>query len=92
MNLTASEIKRMLKSWHFYKASTLSLEVGELKRKVDAIEKAINALDDCDAAFIQMRYFKRYEVETIANELHITRQAVYKRLNKILDRIVYCLH
>ena len=92
MNLNLSEIKQRLKNWHFYKAYSLSSEGGGgLEKQLNAIERAIEALDECDAVIIRMRYFDRYEVGTMAKKLCISRQAVYKRMETILARIAFCL-
>lgn len=92
MNLNLSEIKQRLKNWHFYKAySSSSEDGGGLEKQLNAIERAIEALDECDAVIIRMRYFDRYEVGIIAKKLCISRQAVYKRMETILARIVFCL-
>lgn len=56
-----------------------------------AIERAINALEINDAAVIRMRYFDKAEINYIAKTLCITRQAVDKRLNKIVERMAFCI-
>jgi len=58
---------------------------------VTAIEKAINALEVTDAAVIRMRYFDKSGINDIAKYLCITRQAVDKRINKIVERMSFCI-
>ena len=92
MTLSVSEIKKLLKNWHFYKASISSeRDGGELKRKLDAIERVAGAFDAADNALIKMRYFDCTEVGIIAKRMHVTERAVYKRLEKIAREIEYCL-
>ena len=92
MLLTTSEIKRLLKDWHFCKAySSASKDGGELERQLTAIETAINSLEVNDAAVIRMRYFDKAEINYLAKKLCITRQAVDKRINKIVERMAFCI-
>lgn len=89
MNLTVSEIKKLLNKWHFYKAITLSSAEYLLKQKLEAIERAVNHLDDISKAIIEMRCFKRMEMDVVAKHVYMTRQGVYKRLNKSYSEMVY---
>ena len=92
MNLTAAEIKKRLKDWYFLKAFISTTGGGgNLEKELNAIERAIEALDKNDAAVIRMRYFDKAEVEFIAKKLFLSRQAVDKRLNKTLERIAFCI-
>lgn len=56
-----------------------------------AIETAIKTLESGDAAVIRMRFFERVEASYIAKQLHITRQAVDKRINKTIERMAFCI-
>jgi len=92
MNLNATEIKKLLKNWHFYKASILSIGSGsDLEIKLEKVEKAVNTLDDVNRTIIKMRFFERQEMEDVAKLVFMTRQAVYKRIKKTLETIVYML-
>ena len=92
MLLTTSEIKRLLKDWHFCKAySSASKDGGELEKQLTAIERAINTLEGGDAVIIRMRYIEKAEVDTIAKTLFISRQAVYKRMENIIKRMAFCI-
>ena len=48
-------------------------------------------MDAGDAAIIRRRYFEKIDSIVMAKQLHITRQAVDKRTNKIIERIVFCI-
>ena len=92
MSLTTNEIKTMLQTWHFYKAACLSSEDGgKLKKEVDAIEAYINALEEQSSEIMRLRFFECVPVEKIARKKHMTRQAVYKRIDasiKLIARFV----
>lgn len=90
MYLSKSEIKRLLKNWYFYKASISTLEDGgQLKKKLDAIERAINALADVNKTIMRMRFYDCAEMETIAERVFMSRQAVYKRIENVVENMVY---
>ena len=92
MTLNANEIKKRLNEWHFCKAYfSASKDDGELEKQLSAIERAVAALDASDAALIRMRFFERVEAKYMAQKLYITRQAVYKRLNNIIERMAFCI-
>ena len=92
MNLSVSEIKKLLKNWYFYKAFSLSSQDGGvLAKQINAVERAINALEECDAVIVKMKYFERTEMEILTAHFFISRQAIYKRLETILKRISFCI-
>ena len=85
-----SEIKNSLKNWHYYRASITNPEDGgELKRKLDAIERSLSVLDDISRAIVKMRFFEKTEMDIVAKRVYITRQAVYKRLDKAYTEMMY---
>ena len=51
----------------------------------------MNALDVIDSAVIRMKYFENAEMDIIAKTLGVSIRAIYKRLDKIIDDINYCL-
>jgi len=51
----------------------------------------VAAFDAADGLLIKMRYFDCTEVCVIAQRMHISNRAVYKRLEKIAKEIEYCL-
>jgi DNA-directed RNA polymerase specialized sigma subunit len=82
----------VLKNWHFNKACILySQDGGELKRKVEAVEKALTVLDDTTREVIKMRYFDKTDMEIVAAKLFLWRSAVYKRLDKAFQKMSYFL-
>ena len=90
MHLSTTEIKKLLKNWHFYRASiTSSEDGGELKRKLDAVEKSLSVLDDISKAIIKMRYFEKIEMEIVASRVYMTRQAVHKRIVKAQSEMMF---
>ena len=91
MDSSVKEIKKLLKNWHFYKACILNGEGAGLKKKVEAVERYINTLDEVDRKIIRMRFFERAEVNFIANKLFKSRRAVYYRIDGIVKEIVDCL-
>ena len=92
MNLSVTEIKKLLKNWHSYKASISSLENGgELQRKLDAIERSLTVLDEISFAIIKMRYFDKTEMEIIIKKAYVSRSNVYRRMEKAYTQMVYYL-
>ena len=92
MHLSSSEIKKLLKGWHFYKASILiAQDGGELERKLNAIEKNVGNLNDVDRTIFRMRFFERAEVEVVVAQVYLSRRAVYKRIDKAVEKMVYCI-
>jgi DNA-directed RNA polymerase specialized sigma subunit len=49
-------------------------------------------MDEVDSGVIRMRYFDRTEIEIIAKRMFVSERAVYKRLDRIIADIVYCLN
>ena len=85
----ASEIRKLLKNWYFYKAHISSVEnSGEIEKKLTAIERYIDTLDDVDSKIIRMRFFENASAERIAAEAYISRRAVFYRINKIVADMV----
>ena len=91
MNLTTTEIKKLLKKWHFYKAVTLSSPEEELARKINAIEKAVGILEDIDQEIIQLKYYQGVEIDIIQSKVCLSRSGVYYRLNNALREIKYII-
>ena len=92
MHLQASEIKRMLKKWHFYKACILPLESGnELERKLNAVEKAVAALDDVDKTIIQLKFMQGADIDLIASKVFLAHSSVYKRIDKAIQELAYLI-
>lgn len=90
MHLSASEIKKLLRKWHFYKAHTsVSGEEDALTKKIKAIEKAIAILDDVDQTIIRLKYFQGLELDLIQSQVFLARASVYKRLDKALEEMSY---
>ena len=91
MSLTTSEIKKLLKKWHFYKAITLNLPEEELGRKIRAIENALNYLEDIDQEIIRLKYFLLVDIDIIQSKVGISRSGVYYRLDKGLQELLYII-
>ena len=91
MNLTVSEIKKLLNKWHFYKAITLSSPKEELTRKINAVEKAIFTLEDIDQEIIRMKYFQAVDIELIQAQVFLSRSGVYYRINNALKELKYII-
>lgn len=89
MHLNVSEIKKLLKKWHFYKAITLKDKDTELSKKLETIESKIRMLDDVSKEIMRMKYFDGYDVHTIASSVYMSRQGVYYRLNIAYKEIEY---
>lgn len=89
MHLSVSEIKKLLKKWHFYKAHTSTSAQDELARKVNAVEKAVAALDDLDKKIIQMHYIQGAEIEIVMAHVFMARSSVYYRLNVAVKEMSY---
>jgi predicted DNA-binding protein YlxM (UPF0122 family) len=49
-------------------------------------------LDEKDAFLIHFKFFQGASPEIIADHFHITRQAVHKRLNTIIDKIAFAIN
>lgn len=68
-----------------------SREILEVKRRLGAIEKAINILkcgDEKKLKLLEMKYFeRRYTDQGIANELFIDRATFYRWRNEIISLI-----
>lgn len=63
----------------------------ELVKKLNAIEAAVNMLNDVSRTILQMKYFKRYEMEVIAESVFISRRAAYYRVQTALKEISYII-
>ena len=88
MSLTLKEIKKMLKAWHFYKASSLISESGaNLKKTVSLIEGAVEALPAQNREAVKLHYYERVPIESIAAIQHVCWQAIYKRIDTGVDLI-----
>ena len=92
MHLSVSEIKKLLKKWRFYKAIILNTEKDLLLKKLNAIESAINALDDRDRSIMKMKYFEGYDMDLIAKTVFMSRQGVYYRLNRVYKEMEYLIN
>lgn len=92
MHLCASEIKKLLKKWHFYKAHALnSVEGDELTKKINAIEKAITSLEDVDQTIIRLKYFQGLEVDTVKSNVFLSRSVIYWRINRAVNEMSYII-
>ena len=92
MHLSASEIKKLLRKWHFYKAcSSNPEEDGKLKRKLDAIEKAVYRLDDVSRKAIIAHYFNRATIEDTALLVFMTVRGTYYRIAAAVKEMVYLI-
>ena len=91
MDLNAGQIKKLLKNWHFYKASISTAGDGKLKDAVEAIERFVNSLNDVDKRIVTARFFDRAEVDIVAKMVHMSRRAVYYRIEGIVNEMVFCL-
>jgi DNA-directed RNA polymerase specialized sigma subunit len=92
MHLSASEIKKLLQGWHFYKASISSSEDGgTLAKKICAVEKAIAALPEIDQTIIRKKYIQRIDGDIVAAQVHITRRAVYYRIKRAFRDMEYMI-
>ena len=90
MNLTISEIKKLLKNWHFYKANVTALqENSELKRKLELIERAVSMLEDINREIITMYYFNRFTIETTASLVFMSVRGTYYRIDSAVKEIKY---
>ena len=92
MHLPVSEIKKLLKNWHFYKACiSSSKDDTELGRKLEKIEKAVSMLDDVSSTIIKKHYFENTEMDIVINLVFMSRPGVYKRLNKALAEVSFLI-
>ena len=92
MYLNTTEIKSLLKKWHYYKTFTLNSEENELSKKICSIENAINALDNVSQSIIRMKYFEGYEMESIAELVYMSRSGTYYRLNSACKEMAYIIN
>ena len=55
------------------------------------MERLILNLDILDSALIRMKYIERTEMDIIAKTLGVSIRAAYKRLDKIIEDMAFCL-
>ena len=90
MLLTVSEIKKLLKNYYTYKASISGASAeSHLKRKLDALDRAVAALDEESKQIVDLVFYKRQSVENVALILNYSRSTLYYRVNIILDELSY---
>ena len=92
MYLSASEIKKLLQKWRFYKAHTMnSVEGDELAKKINAIEKTIAFLDDVDQTIIRLKYFQGLEMDIVKSNVFLSRSVIYWRIDRAVNEISYII-
>lgn len=89
MNLTTTEIKKLLKKWHFYKAVIITSQEEGLTRKINAIEKYLQSLEGIDSAIMRLRFYQRVDIDTIASQVFMSRRAVYYRIDKVIKEMAF---
>jgi DNA-directed RNA polymerase specialized sigma subunit len=72
-----------------YRASTFSGENTELKKKLDSVDAAINALSEENRILIEMLYKNKQSAEDIAKLVCLSRSGVYYRAETILKELAF---
>lgn len=90
MDLSADGIKRLLKDYYFYKMQAASGADG-LSERLESLERCIDALDEENRNIMRWIFFDKVPVVDVAVRLHLSRQAVYDRVNSVAKRMSFCL-
>lgn len=69
------------------KAEHIIRFIRSKERHIQKIENAISLLDAESIEFIQLRYWENIKIEHIASQYNLTKTALYKRKDKILEEI-----
>ena len=89
MSLPTREIIEILKARHFYPASPLiSEDGGSLKRTLEIIEICVEALPEMSRNIVKLHFFDRVPIAILTTQYNFTRQAVYKRINESVKKMV----
>ena len=84
---STAEIKRLLKANQFYKMQAANGLGGDLREKLDFLEKAISALNAEDLKLIRGVYIEKIPVARIAKSLFLHRASVYRRADMIIEKL-----
>jgi hypothetical protein len=76
MYLSASEIKRLLHNWQYFKANSSPSGVDALSKKVNAIERAMEALPELDGKIVTLKYVQHMDGDGVAACVHMSRQLI----------------
>ena len=88
MQSKTAEIKEILSNYYFYKMQLLSGTLDALtKEKFIFIGKCIDGLDERNRKLIGDFYFGARSKEEMANEQFCVRTTIYRRVNKIINKI-----
>ena len=58
---------------------------------LDVVERCVENLDDVNRIIIMTRYFNKADMYFVAAKVFMTRQAVYKRIKKVCEKIDFIL-
>ena len=61
------------------------------RKIVEAIERFVSTLNEVDRRIMTARFFDRAEMEDVAKIVHMSRRAVYYRIEGILKDMAFCL-
>jgi DNA-directed RNA polymerase specialized sigma subunit len=64
---------------------------GGLSEKLESLERCIDALDEENRNIMRWIFFDKVPVVDVAVRLHLSRQAVYDRVNSVAKRMSFCL-
>jgi len=88
MDSSIKEIKAILNNFRILRMQVFTgLISEELKDKLEFLENCVKALDEDNRFIMETIYFNEKAVTSVAKCLYITRQAVYKRKDKLLKQI-----
>jgi DNA-directed RNA polymerase specialized sigma24 family protein len=90
MDLSADGIKRLLKDYYFYKMQAAN-GAGGVSESLESLERCIDALDEENRDIMRWIFFDKVAVVDVAVKLHLSRQAIYDRVNSVVKRISFCL-
>ena len=90
MNSGTKEIKKLLKNYCLYRASISNMEKSvSLKQKLDALDNAVNAMDEESKKIVELVFYKRQSVEDAAYAMGYARSTMFYRVNGILAHLSY---